>query len=1572
MTNLLKKVLLMLAITVIIFSLASCQLLDMLPDELVEKIPGLGGDDHEHVFSDATCTTPATCECGETEGEALGHSFVDGKCACGEEDPDYVPHEHSYVDGKCECGAEDPNYVPPHVHSYETVVTAPTCTEAGYTTYTCACGDSYKADETAALGHTYETVVTAPTCTEAGYTTHTCSCGDKKITDRTAALGHSYDFVVTAPTCTEPGYTTYTCACGDVYVGNETAATDHTFAPATCTAPATCHCGATEGEALGHKYLFECDAHCMVCGDLTNENAAHSIISVAATEPACFEDGNNAYYTCEHCGNCWLDEELTQVTNRMSEIIPMIGKHVYEENFWFHPELEAATCCTPGVGVMECRYCDDYYTFEIEIDPYAHGFWGEEEIITEADCTTQTNGLKKVACANGCGTFEEYEIFYSEAHEWDVQKETYATCTEDGEYYAVCTLCGEVEEYYPEASGHYNYSNVTCGGSAICVECGIEYIVEHDLLDASCDSAAWCVICWQSVGEPIGHNYVDGFCTTCYSPNYEYMYSIEIPETPTLEYLEGIWYGEEYDAEDNYFTFIITLGADGKGTVSHSGLGEFNVTYTGVYDGYIMMVTNNTPTLYLIYNEGTFILRTEYEFDTNMSYGTYLYMFKIAGKAEPAEHEHNFVDGKCECGAEDPNYVPPVDVAPEEITREYLAGTWYGIETGAFDYAGDHTFVIIIDEYGKSGIVKHSLHGEFKITGITIYDTDWMMMDISGLDHAYMISLHYENGVFTLNDGKNFSYGYENFTMSKTEIEPPHEHNFVDGKCECGEEDPNYVPPVEIPTEITREYLAGTWYGTETGAFDYEGEHTFVIIIDEYGKSGIVKHSLHGEFKITGITIYDTDWMMMDLSGLDHAYMISLHYENGVFTLNDGKNFSYGYDHFTMSKTEPEAPHEHEFVDGKCECGEEDPNYVPPVVPEYPEFLDYDYLTGTWIGTETDYEGNTQTFTIEFDGQMGTVTHSSLGTFGVMVEISYGMIYAYPECEFDMSIWMYSEGVIYLFDGMKSFTGGDVLTMTKGEAEEPAPHEHNFAPATCTTPATCECGATDGEALGHTYMFACDAHCMVCGELTNENAAHTITLVPGTPATCTTDGKADVYTCEICGYGWLDEELTIIANRMNIVLYAGHTYMFACDAHCMVCGELTNENAAHSITLVTGTPATCTTDGVADVYKCEICGYGWLDEELTIIANRMNIVLYAAHDFDEANCTSPKTCAICDATEGEALGHIDENGDFKCDRCSTKVLPDDGTALTIPQALAIAKLQSHNTYTTQKYYITGIVTNLYNTQYGNFYIKDADGNEICIYGLYSSDGKTRYDAMSYKPVEGDEVTVYTVLGAYNTTYQGKSAWLDEVVAHTHDYSESVTAPTCTNGGYTTYTCSICKGSYTGNETDALGHTTENGTCDNCGLTIGGSEPVIGTLATFDFGANGSASHVDGNDLGSSKSYTSGSYTLNLTGMSKVYGPAYDAKGNSCIKLGTSKVVGSFSFTVGEDVTEVVIYVAKYKSNTTKVSVNGTSYTISGASNNGEYDAITIDTSVNKTVTFTTVASNYRCMINAIEFKGQIA
>lgn len=78
-----------------------------------------------------------------------------------------------------------------HIHSYTAKVTAPTCTEGGYTTYTCKCGDSYKADETEALGHLplyidNEDGTHTALCerceeilfTEAhSFTDHTCICG---------------------------------------------------------------------------------------------------------------------------------------------------------------------------------------------------------------------------------------------------------------------------------------------------------------------------------------------------------------------------------------------------------------------------------------------------------------------------------------------------------------------------------------------------------------------------------------------------------------------------------------------------------------------------------------------------------------------------------------------------------------------------------------------------------------------------------------------------------------------------------------------------------------------------------------------------------------------------------------------------------------------------------------------------------------------------------------------------------------------------------------------------------------------------------------------------------------------------------------------------------------------------------------------------------------------------------------------------------------------------------------------------------------------------------------------------
>ena len=74
------------------------------------------------------------------------------------------------------------NYVS-HTHSYKDVVTAPTCTEKGYTTHTCSCGDSYVDAYVDALGHAWDNgkVTKEPTATETGVRTYTCTrCHETK------------------------------------------------------------------------------------------------------------------------------------------------------------------------------------------------------------------------------------------------------------------------------------------------------------------------------------------------------------------------------------------------------------------------------------------------------------------------------------------------------------------------------------------------------------------------------------------------------------------------------------------------------------------------------------------------------------------------------------------------------------------------------------------------------------------------------------------------------------------------------------------------------------------------------------------------------------------------------------------------------------------------------------------------------------------------------------------------------------------------------------------------------------------------------------------------------------------------------------------------------------------------------------------------------------------------------------------------------------------------------------------------------------------------------------------------
>ncbi len=309
----------------------------------------------------------------------------------------------------------------------------------------------------------------------------------------------------------------------------------------------------------------------------------------------------------------------------------------------------------------------------------------------------------------------------------------------------------------------------------------------------------------------------------------------------------------------------------------------------------------------------------------------------------------------------------------------------------------------------------------------------------------------------------------------------------------------------------------------------------------------------------------------------------------------------------------------------------------------------------------------------------------------------------------------------------------------------------------------------------------------------------------------------------------------------------------------------------------------------------------------------------------------------------------------------------DYVEMTIPEAIAA----EDNT----NVIVTGTVAKIdiaYSEQYGNISvtIKDENGNGLYIYRLT---GNVEFGQII--KVKGVKTTYNGVIEITGGTFE---------VTGTHECTTYL-EPTCTAGE----ACIVCGTVKEG--TSPIAHTYADATCEApktctvCGATEGeklehtyGADGIC-TVCGFDknvpiifeFGENGDAAHSDGSNLGTSISYTAGEYTLDLTGMSGVYGPAFDKLGNSAIKLGTSKAVGSFSFTVPDDVTNVVILVAQYKANATTINVNGTEYTINTASDNGEYTAITVDTTSNKTVTFTTVDGGVRAMINSIEFKFDV-
>ena len=345
------------------------------------------------------------------------------------------------------------NYVS-HTHSYKDVVTAPTCTEKGYTTHTCSCGDSYVDTYTNALGHAWDEgkVTKEPTETETGVKTFTCTrCGETKTeTIPKLTHEHSYDAVVTAPTCTAKGYTTHTCACGDSYVDTYVDALGHAWDNGKVTKEPT--------ETETGVKTFTCTR----CGEtktetipkLTHEHNYNAVV----TAPTCTEKGYTTH-TCA-CGDSYVDSYVLPLGHDWGS-----GKVTKEP-----------TATENGIKTYICARCGETKTETIPKLTHEHSY---KAVVTAPTCTAK--GYTTHTCS--CG--DSYVDTYTDAlgHAWDEGKVTKpATETEDGVKTFTCTRCGETKTETIPATGVMDVTKMFTDVSHSWADDGIQYCVTHQLM----------------------------------------------------------------------------------------------------------------------------------------------------------------------------------------------------------------------------------------------------------------------------------------------------------------------------------------------------------------------------------------------------------------------------------------------------------------------------------------------------------------------------------------------------------------------------------------------------------------------------------------------------------------------------------------------------------------------------------------------------------------------------------------------------------------------------------------------------------------------------------------------------------------------------------------------------------------------------------------------------------------------------------------------------------------------------------------------------------------------------------
>ncbi|MBR4120328.1 MAG: hypothetical protein IKT95_01085 [Spirochaetales bacterium] len=357
------------------------------------------------------------------------------------------------------------------------------------------------------------TVVVPATCTTDGLERRTCLNDAKHTEERPIeALGHDYGDWVTIiePTCTTTGLKQKVCSHDGEHILQEVIPTlphtkiAHEAIPATCTedgqeaywecsvchkyfADEDCTEELEEGdwiiEATGHEHLTKTDAiaptcttpgqeaywTCDECGQKFSDEAGENPIANPVVVPAlghddplthvevkaatCTETGNNEYWYCSRCNKYFADEDCTEELDYETEIVlPTNGSHTLTAH-----EAVEPTCTTDGnTAYWECTVCHKYFSDEAcEHEIEANSWILPKHVVNHiepTEATEETHGNIEYWYCTECEKFyadadceeekdEEDTIIHNWSEEW-----TSGTIDNAHYHWHVCTVCGAVDE----------------------------------------------------------------------------------------------------------------------------------------------------------------------------------------------------------------------------------------------------------------------------------------------------------------------------------------------------------------------------------------------------------------------------------------------------------------------------------------------------------------------------------------------------------------------------------------------------------------------------------------------------------------------------------------------------------------------------------------------------------------------------------------------------------------------------------------------------------------------------------------------------------------------------------------------------------------------------------------------------------------------------------------------------------------------------------------------------------------------------------------------------------------------